>query len=176
MQSAVQWAFNAEGPRPKRTLKITYDRKEEELVAVLTVDGESQTITLNADSGGWDDHNALPQGKWYIVKNPRGDDNYFALFRDDGNINHQFSDGGKWRDGIKLGFHNITGSHGCVMGTPWGGWSGYDFSAKSDWGTLQGWIRSSPTETFRYQNNEIPNRSDPNWYTGTSYGTLNVIN
>ena len=34
----------------------------------------------------------------------------------------------------------------------------------------------SPSQIIRYQNNQIPRRSDPTVYKARSYGTLKVIN
>jgi hypothetical protein len=104
---------------------------------------------MDATSGGWEMHQALPNGKWKIVENPSGDRSYFGLFSEDGKVNDQFKHGSKWRDGIRFGFHQATGSHGCIM-------------------------TKRVQKVIRYRNNENPSRSDNTKYSIPSYGNLTV--
>lgn len=146
---------------------------------------------LKATSGGWDNHEPLPNGKYTIAKNPSGDSNYFALFKNDGNINDQFYDPdansdpkdpnnnskGRWRDGIRLGNFNSTtdGSHGCVMCRSETGSKEDLEKNKSDWEKIQKWIRDSDSKkTLRYRNNQNPSKKDNTQYTVTTYGEIEV--
>jgi len=150
-------------------LEITYSNNSKRLSVTHSEAGKSiETITMEAHSGGWDAHRALPKGKWLIVKNPSGDRSYFGLSYQDANVNDQFKHETKWRDGIRFGFHGAIGSHGCIMTTPALGQTFAD--AQLNWKKIQQKIRTRRTrKPHTYQNNENPRINDQNKYTVSRY-------
>ena len=155
-------------------LNITYSKNSKRLTVTNTVPGKpNETIVMEAHSGGWDAHRALPKGKWLIVENPSGDRSYFGLFYQDSNVNDQFKHGNKMRDGIRFGFHQIIGSHGCIMAKPTAG-QPYT-QAQQSWKKVQELIRSKRIrKLWTYQNNENPRINDHTKYTVSSYGDMTV--
>lgn len=156
------------------SIEITFSRNTRLLTLVYKPPGKSsESIVMEAHSGGWDAHNPLPKGKWLITENPSGDRSYFGLFYVDKNINDQFRDTGKWRDGIRFGFHMVIGSHGCIMTKPARGQSPID--AHNQWKRIQELVRTKrPRKLHTYQNNEIPHKRDNTKYNVSSYGNLTV--
>ena len=156
-------------------VSVEFSKICRKLVLKKHFSGKTQVMEMDAASGGWPNARALPKGAWTIAENPSGDRSYFALFYHDGNINDQFLDNNKWRDGIRLGYHHsrYQGSHGCIM------------TQNSDrqtieegrkvWGKIQELIRSRPSRIIAYKNNENPWRRDNAKYNLRSYGTLKVI-
>ena len=149
--------------KSKRLLTVEYQPPE----------NEKEVVFMEAHSGGWDSYKALPNGNWVIVENPSGDRSYFGLFFVDKQINDQFKHDLKWRDGIRFGFHQVVGSHGCIMTKPSAGESYFD--AKGKWDKIQQLIRTKrPRKIIGYQNNENPRIKDNTKYRISSYGNLQV--
>ena len=130
-----------EGKKPS----IVFDNIANKLKAILTTTSNTCVIEMDAVSGdpgdgSWDYADSLPAGEYRIVENPTGNRNYFGLFFLDSNVNDQFLDGGTWRDGIRLGFNDFLGSHGCII-TRQSSESDYG-AAAIRWKLLQESIRS----------------------------------
>jgi hypothetical protein len=160
-------------------LEIKFSKQKQLLTVKYTSPGNkegetiSETIKMEAHSGGWQSYQALPSGNWVIVENPSGYRDYFGLFFVDKQVNDQFKHGSKWRDGIRFGFHDDIGSHGCIMTKPSPGEAYSD--AKHKWSKIQKLIRTKRTQkVIQYRNNEIPTQSDNTKYRVTSYGNLTV--
>lgn len=155
-------------------LEITYSKNSNRLTVTHTVAGKTaESIVMEAHSGGWDAHRALPKGKWLIVENPSGDRTYFGLFYQDKNVNDQFKHGREWRDGIRFGFHSVIGSHGCIMTKPAAGQS--LVVADNNWKKIQKLIRTKRVrKLINYQNNENSRINDLTKYTVSSYGDMTV--
>lgn len=156
------------------SLKITFSIKKRQLIVEQIIPGaSSEKVIMQATSGGWDGYKHLPKGNWVITENPSGFRSYFGLFLVDNNINDQFLHDGKWRDGIRFGYHDDTGSHGCIMTKPSPGQSYID--GKHVWANIQKMIRTeSSKKLLTYTNNQNPNKSDSTQYKLTSYGFLVV--
>jgi len=155
------------------SLDIAYSKKTRQFTMKYIQAGKSEVIMMEAHSGGWDEHRALPNGKWLIVENPSGDRTYFGLFYQDKNVNDQFKHGIQWRDGIRLGFHSVVGSHGCIMIKPAAGQIISD--SQKMWGQIQHLIRTKrPKKIISYQNNENPQVRDNTKYNISSYGDMTV--
>jgi len=158
------------------SLTVTYSKKTRQITVKYTQaskPNEAQVIVMEAHSGGWDKHQALPEGKWLIVENPSGDRTYFGLFFQDKNVNDQFEHGIQWRDGIRLGFHSVVGSHGCIMIKPAAGQK--LSTARKAWKEIQQLIRiKRPRKVITYQNNENPKIRDDTKYRISSYGYMIV--
>ncbi len=155
-------------------LDITYS-KSKLLLAIKYVEAgkQDEIITMEAHSGGWDGYKPLPTGKWLIVENPTGNRSYFGLFFQDKLVNDQFLDTGNWRDGIRFGFHNSIGSHGCIMTKPT--LSETVTAAEVKWKRIQELIRTKRNKKMvKYQNNENPKVKDSTVYRVSSYGNLDV--
>ncbi|CCN83018.1 hypothetical protein VIBNISFn27_750080 [Vibrio nigripulchritudo SFn27] len=160
-------------------IEVTFSIKNKKLVVKDT--STQYKIEMSATSGGWDEYDPLPKGKWVIAENPSGLREYFGLFYLDSHINDQFKDNGKWRDGIRFGYHRRSGSHGCIMARPFPNdlknmsvpaatMKGYNL-----WDEVQMLIRTKGTKkVIRYQNDEIPHRKDSTIYRITTYGYLTV--
>lgn len=157
------------------TLDVTYSKSRRLLTVKLTQSGKpEEIIKMEAHSGGWDGYKPLPRGKWLIVENPTGNRHYFGLFYQDGRVNDQFKHNDAWRDGIRFGFHDAFGSHGCVMAKAAPGQSVFD--AHKNWQRIQELIRTKrPRKVVSYQNNENPKVNDNTKYHVSSYGNLNVV-
>ena len=155
-------------------LKITFSIIKRQLTVEKFIAGvTNEKIIMQATSGGWDDYKHLPKGNWIITENPSGYRSYFGLFLSDGNVNDQFLHNGKWRDGIRFGYHDNTGSHGCIMTKPSNGQSYLD--GKKLWENIQNIIRTVRRKNIlTYSNNQNPNKLDNYQYRVTSYGLLVV--
>jgi len=156
------------------SLNIVFEKNSKLLRITYKQSGKpDEIIQMEAHSGGWDAYKALPKGKWTITENPSGDKTYFALFYNDKKINDQFKQAGKWRDGIRFGFHSIIGSHGCIMTKPAAGETYVD--AEKNWKKIQTLIRTKRLrKIISYQNNENPRIRDNTTYRVSSYGELTV--
>jgi hypothetical protein len=158
------------------SLLISFSKGKSLLTMQYSAPGKPiETIKMEAHSGGWDGYKALPVGKWLITENPSGDRSYFALFYQDAQVNDQFLDSTKWRDGIRFGFHTVVGSHGCIMTKPAVGQS--PINASQQWKKIQKLIRTvRARKIIKYQNNENPKISDNTVYHISSFGIMEVIN